>query len=65
MSKPEMAIMPSPTPERIAAARAGDEQALEDLIRRYQDRVAGYVVSLVGKNSADLVSARESGGQSW
>jgi DNA-directed RNA polymerase specialized sigma24 family protein len=48
-----------PTPradiiEKIAAARAGDEQALEDVIRHYQDRVAGYVVSLVKKNSADF-----------
>ncbi len=52
MSKPE-------TPgtrivERIAAARAGDEHALEDVIRQYQDRVAGYVVSLVGRDAADI-----------
>jgi RNA polymerase sigma factor (sigma-70 family) len=40
--------------ESVAAARAGDEQALEDLIRNYQERVAGYVVSLVGRNNADF-----------
>ena len=49
--------MPTPPAdiiERIAAARAGDEQALEDVIRHYQDRVAGYVVWLFGKNNADF-----------
>jgi RNA polymerase sigma-70 factor (ECF subfamily) len=54
MSKAEL---PQPTAdimERLAAARAGDEEALERLIREYQDRVAGYVVSLVGRQSADF-----------
>lgn len=45
---------PADIVERIVAARAGDEQALEDVIRYYQYRVAGYVVSLVGKGNADL-----------
>jgi RNA polymerase sigma-70 factor, ECF subfamily len=40
--------------ERIAAARKGDERALEDVIRHYQNRVAGYVVSLVGRETADI-----------
>jgi len=40
--------------EKIAAARIGDEQALEAVIRNYQERIAGYVVALVGKTSADL-----------
>ncbi len=40
--------------EKIAAARAGDEPALEEVIRHYQDRIAGYVISLVGKNPAEL-----------
>jgi RNA polymerase sigma-70 factor (ECF subfamily) len=40
--------------ERIAAARAGDEEALEQVIRHYQDRVAGYVIALIGRNGADL-----------
>jgi RNA polymerase sigma-70 factor, ECF subfamily len=48
------AITLLPMLERIAEARAGDEQALEDVIRHYQDRIAGYVLSLVGKNSTDL-----------
>jgi RNA polymerase sigma-70 factor (ECF subfamily) len=31
--------------ERILRAQAGDEPALEDLIREYQERVAGFVIS--------------------
>jgi RNA polymerase sigma-70 factor (ECF subfamily) len=54
MSKPEAAISGPPMLEKIEAARNGDEQALEDVIRHYQDRIAGYVVALVGKTSADL-----------
>jgi RNA polymerase sigma-70 factor (ECF subfamily) len=54
MSKPEATITPPLMRERIAVARTGDEEALEDVIRHYQDRVAGYVISLVGKNNADL-----------
>lgn len=49
--------MPEPPADitgKIAAAQAGDEQALEGVVRYYQDRVAGYVVSLVGKNDADF-----------
>jgi len=53
-SKVEAPVTPPNLIERVAAARAGDEQALEDVVRHYQDRVAGYVISLVGKNSADL-----------
>ena len=49
MSKPEAAINGPPMFEKIAAARSGDEQALEDVIRHYQERIAGYVVTLVGK----------------
>ena len=54
MSKPEAAISGPPMLEKIEAARNGDEQALEDVIRHYQDRIAGYVIALVGKTSADL-----------
>lgn len=54
MSKVEVSTSPADRIERVAAARAGDEQALEDVIRHYQERVAGFVVALVGKSSADL-----------
>ena len=54
MSKPKAAISGPPMLEKIAAARIGDEQALEAVIRNYQERIAGYVVALVGKTSADL-----------
>ncbi len=54
MSKAEPSRPPADIIERIRAARVGDEQALEDLIRQYQDRIAGYVVSLIGRNSADF-----------
>lgn len=54
MSKVEVHTLPTDIIGRIAAARSGDEQALEDVIRHYQDRVAGYVVSLVGKDNADF-----------
>ena len=37
-----------PVVARIAAARGGDEGALEDLIRQYQNRVARFVVSKIG-----------------
>jgi len=36
MSKPEAAISGPPMLEKIEAARNGDEQALEDVIRHYQ-----------------------------
>jgi RNA polymerase sigma-70 factor (ECF subfamily) len=54
VSKVEAPRPPADIVERIAAARAGEERAFEDVIRHYQDRVAGHVVSLVGKDSADL-----------
>ena len=54
MSKAEPPGPPADIIERIGAARAGDEQALEYIIRHYQGRIAGCVVSLVGKNSADF-----------
>jgi RNA polymerase sigma-70 factor (ECF subfamily) len=54
MSKAESPRPAADVIERIGAACAGDEQALEDLIRQYQDRVARYVVALVGRNSADF-----------
>jgi len=38
----------------VAAARSGDEHALEEVIRHYQNRIAAYVVSLVGSGDADL-----------
>lgn len=33
-------------------ARAGVESALEELVRRYQDRIAGFVYSLIGREDA-------------
>jgi RNA polymerase sigma-70 factor, ECF subfamily len=51
MSKAAPARLPANIMERLAAARAGDEAALEAIIRQYQDRVAGYVVSRVGHNA--------------
>lgn len=36
---------------RIEAARAGDQHALEEVIRRYQDRIARFVISLVGRDA--------------
>src|SRR5215472_6140721 len=40
--------------ERLVLARAGDEDALEDIIRHYQDRIAAYVGFHVGNRSADF-----------
>jgi RNA polymerase sigma-70 factor, ECF subfamily len=53
-AKPEA---PAPSPELIewiAAARSGDESALEAVVRHYQDRIAGYVIALLGRDVADL-----------
>jgi RNA polymerase sigma-70 factor, ECF subfamily len=36
---------------QIEASRAGDRRALEELIRHYQDRVAGFIISIVGRES--------------
>lgn len=36
---------------RVEAARRGDERALEEVIRTYQDRVARFIVSLVGRDA--------------
>ncbi|MGO9454593.1 MAG: RNA polymerase sigma factor [Candidatus Binataceae bacterium] len=42
----------SPTPPQILlaieAARGGDRQALEDVVRHYQERIARFVISIVG-----------------
>jgi RNA polymerase sigma-70 factor, ECF subfamily len=46
--------LPADVMEQIAAARAGDEQALEVIIRQYQERVAGYVGSLVGRHTVEF-----------
>jgi len=54
MSTREPPRPPAHLLDSIAAARAGDEQALEEVIRHYQDRVAGYVISRLGRNGADL-----------
>ena len=35
----------------VDAARNGDEQALEKVIRYYQDRVARFIVSIVGRDA--------------
>jgi RNA polymerase sigma-70 factor (ECF subfamily) len=51
---PEFSGPPATMIERIAAARGGDEQALEDVIRYYQNRIAGYVAALMGGDGADL-----------
>jgi RNA polymerase sigma-70 factor (ECF subfamily) len=42
--------------ELVGRARAGVERAMEDLIGRYQERVAGFIYSLVGREDviADL-----------
>jgi len=50
---PAAAGPPAALIERIAAARRGDEPALEDVIRHYQNRIAAYVAALTG-NGADL-----------
>ncbi len=39
---------------RIAAARGGDERALEDVIRAYQGRVARFVLARIGGGTDDL-----------
>ena len=39
--------------EQILRARSGDQSALEDLVRAYQDRVARLVVSRVGDESCE------------
>ncbi len=54
MARPEAPATPSWLLERIAVARAGDEQALEQIIRHYQERIVGYVVSRVGRDAADV-----------
>jgi len=36
--------------EKIALARAGDERALEDLIRNYQGRIARFVIAQTGEH---------------
>jgi RNA polymerase sigma-70 factor, ECF subfamily len=36
---------------QIEASRAGDRRALEEVIRHYQDRVAGFIISIVGRES--------------
>ena len=36
---------------RIDAARKGDDRALEEIIRHYQDRVARFIVSIVGRDA--------------
>ena len=36
---------------RVDAARMGDEQALEEVIRTYQDRIARFIVSIVGRDA--------------
>lgn len=54
MSKTEPSQLPNDIMERLVLARAGDEDALEDIIRHYQDRVAAYVGLLIGKRSADF-----------
>jgi len=40
--------------ERLTAARAGDDRALVDVIRYYQERIAGYVMTRIGRNTPDL-----------
>ncbi|GEM_PF-215831 len=47
--RPQLAIA-----GQIAAARSGNEHALEEVICHYQNRIAAYVVSMVGRNNADL-----------
>ena len=54
MSKAEPLRLAADVIERIGAARAGDEHALEDLIRQYQDRIARYVIALIGAGDADF-----------
>src|SRR5262249_60287077 len=54
MSTREPPRPPAHLLDSIAAARARDEQALEEVIRHYQDRVAGYVNSRLGRNGADV-----------
>jgi len=36
---------------QIEASRGGDRRALEEVIRHYQDRVAGFIISIVGRES--------------
>ena len=36
---------------RVDAARKGDEAALEEVIRSYQDRIARFVISIVGRDA--------------
>ena len=36
---------------RIEAARGGDRQALETVIRHYQDRLARFIISIVGREA--------------
>lgn len=52
--KPDAPAIPPHVVEGVAAARAGDERALENLVRHYQNRVAGYVVTLLGHDAGDL-----------
>src|ERR1700722_17023001 len=44
-------MMPVPA-EQILRARAGDQRALEDLIREYQQPVAGFVATRIADRSA-------------
>lgn len=52
MTKPRLSDPPHTTAPigTIEAARAGDQDALEEVIRHYQQRVAALVFSLVGRN---------------
>jgi RNA polymerase sigma-70 factor, ECF subfamily len=48
-ANPAYETMP-PLSELIARGQAGDEEALEQIIRDYQRRVAGIVISIVGND---------------
>jgi RNA polymerase sigma-70 factor (ECF subfamily) len=36
----------------VGRAQMGEESAMDELVRRYQDRVAGFIYSLVGREDA-------------
>lgn len=38
--------------ESVGHARIGVESAMEELVRRYQERIAGFIYSLVGHEEA-------------
>ena len=42
---------PVPMLPQIEAARGGDRHALEEVIRHYQNRIARFVISLVGRDA--------------